>query len=151
MSKEYNLTPMLDKAKECYVINDYDNVLNACNAFIKDQLLGLNTNDFSYEMYRLIKGARTEIRKKNEQIKKVRITCSKLALEQFTNQTKTLEKLLQDADDKLKEYVDKYAIQVDGKQPKAQSITLTIKGDEDNINKVIDLAKSLNLTFTIKK
>lgn len=127
MAKSYDLVPVLEGKQ--YQIRDYDAVLEACKSFVEETLLELNLDgDIKDLRYKDVKEARTTIRKKLEQVKRVRIDCGELALAVFNEQTKTLEKALSDIDNNLKEVIDKYDSEVLGKLPKPPKITLTIKG-----------------------
>lgn len=151
MTEEYNLVPILEPKSKTYQIERFEEVKKACAEFITDTTSVLNLEDLSPEMHNVVKKARTEIRKKLDQVKRVRIDCNKLALEKFNEQAKSLEDSLQSADNELKAYVDKYAIEVENKQAKPAKITLTVKGtDMKLIEKVKIYAVKQGLEVSIK-
>lgn len=151
MTKEYNITPVLDVEKKLYAIQNYDEVLDACKNFIANELSGVNLNELNNDTFKEVKAIRTEIRKRSDLIKRTRIDISKLALDLFNSQAKELERLLNETDAQLKEYVDRYSVEIVGKPEKLPMITLLVKGSkEEDIKKVSEYARKLGLECQIK-
>ena len=151
MEKEYDLVPILEQETKTFQIQKFDEVKGACENFINENLEKVNLETFDKETYGDVKKIRTAIRKKQEQVKEVRLNCNEIAMGTFNEQAKTLESMLKETDDKLKAYVDKYEKEIEGKLPKPAKITLTIKGyDMKKIEKVRDFALKQGLEVAIK-
>lgn len=151
MEKEYDLVPILEQETKTFQIQKFDEVKGACENFINENLEKVNLETFDKETYGDVKKIRTAIRKKQEQVKEVRLNCNEIAMGTFNEQAKTLESMLKETDDKLKAYVDKYEKEIEGKLPKPAKITLTVKGyDMKKIEKVRDFALKQGLEVAIK-
>ena len=153
MAKEFDLVPVLEEGTKRYQVKDFDEVLEACKGFISDQLDSLILDgDIRQVSYAEIKKARTSIRNKKALIESARKNLMKLALTEFETQMKTLEILLSETDDQLKEIVDKYDTEVLGKTKAPSKITLTIKGyDVQVIEKIKKYAEKVgSVEITIK-
>lgn len=144
MGKEYDLIPILNTKQKTFQIKEFDEVKEACESFIKKNLAQVNLEVLDRENFGYAKNIRTEIRKKQESIKRVRIDCNELSMGIFNKQTKELEAMLKEADEKLKAFVDKFAVEVKNVAVKPKKITLEVKGYD---MKVIEKVKA----FAIKQ
>lgn len=151
MEKEYDLVPILEKETQTFLIQKFDEVKGACEYFISENLEKVNLEVFNKETYGDVKKIRTAIRKKQDQVKEVRLSCNEIAMGTFNEQAKTLESMLKEADEKLKAYVDAYDRDIEGELPKPAKITLTIKGyDLKKVEKVKEYAIKQGLEAAIK-
>lgn len=149
--KEFDLIPVLELNTKTYQIERFDEVKAACEMFIQDKISELDLSVLEDYTFKDVKAVRTEIRKKQEQIKKVRIDCNFIAMGTFNDQAKTLETMLKEADDTLRDYVSTYEKEVQGKLDKPLKITLTVKGyDVKKIEKVREFAIKQGLEVAIK-
>lgn len=150
--KNYDLVPIFNEETKSFGIKDFDKVNQACDEFIAQELSQLDLETHDEMTYKNAKKSRTSIRKTQEQIKDVRITCNELAMGNFNKEAKELETKLQEADAKLKAYVDSYDKEMKNKEAKPLKITLTIKGyDMKKIEKVKAYAIKQDLEVSIKE
>lgn len=98
---EFSLTPILNPETKEYSLKHFEEVKEACEGFIEENTIEHLCND---DDLRTLKKCRTNIRKKKDQIKSVRVSLTKL----FSFQFKELESLLDEADTKLKQLKDEF-------------------------------------------
>lgn len=90
-----------------YEIVDFNGTLNEIKDFIsKNSFTNLVIQDDSDKA--TVKKARTAIRKKKDDVKKLRLNVNEAMLGAFNRQTKQIESLLDEADLKMKELIDNY-------------------------------------------
>lgn len=149
--KQFDLVPILEPKTKSYCLKSFDEIKNACEDFIHEEIGNLNLESMDEATYKAVKESRTNIRKKQNQIKDVRLACNEIAMGTFNAQTKELESMLKENDDKLKEYVDTYDRGVKGKIPAPKKIKLTIKGyDMATLEKVKEYALKKGLEAVIE-
>ena len=122
-----------------YEITNFDMAMQECKDFIEREG-NLDLVIQTDEDKKLVKKSRTAIRKKKEQIADLRIQLSKAVLGMFNGQAKELEKMLDEADKKLKQKIVDY--EAKPADPEIYTITITSynKGD---IAKIRTLAMKL--------
>lgn len=146
---EFEIVPVYDKDTGAYVINDFEKCKNIVQNFITDCHVDLVIT--SDEDFKGVKATRTNIRKKKTTIENARKQIKEMLVGTFENQLKEIEKMLGDADAKLKEKVDAWEIEHKNKVVKPTIITLTVKGyDENKLVKVKEYAIKQGLEASIK-
>lgn len=91
--------------------------------------------------YKLLKKERTEIRKKLEELKQMRLNLDEIVLGKFNEQVKSIEKMIGDADKEMKARVDTFALEngLTTPKPKVYTITITtgsVKSAESVLKKI---------------
>lgn len=122
--------------KGLYRIEAFDQAKEECEAFIRNAIETMPT-----------KKARTEIRKKLEQISSLRKEGTKAIAGDFQAQCRELETLLSDADKRLAEIIS--AQDPKPEAPKAKTLICKVI-DEETLQKAVELLKNLGLTVTVK-
>ncbi len=150
MEKEFELVPVQDKETGVYHIENFEENKKIVKDFLANEChVEMEIN--SAEDYKLIKNTRTDIRKKREAIKNIRIKVSEMLIGVFESQLKEIEREIDATDLILKEKIDAYDKLISNKQDKPSKITLTIKGyDMQKIQKVKDYAIKQGLEAAIK-
>lgn len=137
----------LDKATGMWRIADFSKSKADCEAFIKahsTEIVIMSESDRRY-----VKDCRTDIRKKSEEIKRLRLELNQAAMGTFNEQAKELESMLDDADKALKAKLDEYDKAEGLSKPK--TMTLYVKSfNEAHIQAVYDYAKQLGCYAEIK-
>lgn len=98
---EFSIRPILNEETKEYSLLHFDEVRLACQNFIDENSISEVTGE---KDLKVLRKCRTIIRKKSELIKKTRLSIIKLFSWQFAE----LEKMLNDADYKLKTIKDNY-------------------------------------------
>ena len=99
--EEFSLTPILDPETKEYSLLRFDEVKEACEGFIEENMMETITTD---DDLKILKKCRTNLRKKKDTIKAARLALVKL----FSWQFKALEDMLTDADNKLKQLKEEF-------------------------------------------
>lgn len=145
---EYGLVPVIDSSTGKYVLEHYDEVVDACKAFIAQNDFDSIADELDFKD---LKAARTEIRSKLDQISRTRIDLNEMLLGEFNTQLKTLEALLKDADNKLKGLKDSWEKEHKNTVDKPTVIKITIKSyDAKVINKLKEQALKLGCEVEVK-
>lgn len=98
---EFSIRPILNEETKEYSLLNFDEVRLACQDFIDENSVKEVTGD---DDLKALRKGRTTIRKKSEKIKSTRLALIRLFSWQFTE----LEKMLNDADYKLKTIKENY-------------------------------------------
>ena len=93
-----------------FEIESFDSVKAVVEDYIKEHqhkdLILVEVDD-----YKLLKKERTEIRKKLEELKQMRLNLDEIVLGKFNEQVKSIEKMIGDADKEMKARVDTFALE----------------------------------------
>lgn len=131
-----------------YEIKEFETTLSNVQKFIEENghltLTIQNDDDF-----KAIKKTRTEIRKKLDAVKSLRLAANEAVLGKFNEQSKEIEKVLNNADKVLKGKVDEWK---DKDKPVEPTIyTLTIKSTEKALlEKALEKIEKIGLKGEIK-
>lgn len=147
MEKTFEITPIMVDGN--YVVANYDATIENIKGFINGLPLNLVITDDSD--LKVVKEARTDIRKKKDQISETRKTINQIVLGTMNAQLKEIEGLLEEADNTMKANKDAYEKAEKNKVERQIIITLVVKGyDNDKITKVLNYAIKQGLQAEIK-
>ena len=122
--------------KGLYRIEAFDQAKEECEAFIRNAIETMPT-----------KKARTEIRKKLDQISNLRREGTKAIAGDFQAQCKELETMLTEADKRLTDIIA--AQDPKPETPKAKTLICKVS-NEETLQKAVEFLKNLGLTVTVK-
>ncbi|MCK9236394.1 MAG: hypothetical protein M0Q41_13405 [Bacteroidales bacterium] len=147
---KFELTPVYVETESQFVVKDFPIQRQSLKDYLASQTQIKVIKDD--ETNKVVKASRTAIRKLRDALKDTRISVIKLYMGIFESELKELEGMLDEADKKLKTYVDAYALSKKVNEPVAPKLfTLTVKGyDEKALAKIRDAAIKVGLSAEIK-
>lgn len=138
--EEFSLTPILDPETKEYSLLRFDEVKEACEGFIEENTIETITTE---DDLKILKKCRTNLRKKKDTIKAVRLALVKL----FSWQFKALEDMLSDADNKLKQLKEEFEA---SKTEFVEETAAPVENDLKEVTLVIKY-RDVNVIEQIKK
>lgn len=133
---KFSITPIYNKETGEYSLQHFDEVKAVCEGFIEENSIEVIT---SSDDYKIVKKCRTNIRKKLETISSVRKSLVKLFSYQFIE----LEKMLKEADEKLKSLKIDYETSTTEEEPIDDDLKKTTLIIEYRDSKVIEQLKKI--------
>ena len=149
----FDLVPVENENKVLEIKN-YSKLFNQATEYAKEVSSKFEVLS-SDDDYKALKNARTELRAISKSVSDTRKNVNELIMATFNEQSKSIEKLLNDTDNDLKGRVEDYEKNVLHKAEKPKMVTMTIKlyNSPDGlklVEKIKSFAKKLGVSVEIK-
>ena len=152
-TQEFQLVPVLDAKSNKYVIANFEAMKNAVVDYIANNVHDVEIEDDVQN--KQFKNVRTDLNKKLDAVSSARIAIKKLLTEEFENQCKEIETIIEGGVKTLKTRIDEWTAKNRPVVNKVPTKTLTIKVNETTeemkkLAKVQAFAEKLGLVVVVK-